>query len=445
MCYIAQAKSKKRPTGIDMTELPLFLAAGIVAIAAAILMLLSSNAVHSALFLVITMVAIAFLFLLLNAPFLAMIQITVYAGAIMVLFLFVIMLLGSEQPEQAQPVEQKRFRWFLPAALTLALTLLFAIGLTIVASVQNPSNLQQTPGDVPRLRIVHAVAEAGPVDVQLEGETIIDDLEFREGTEWLNMQPGVFDISLVSESGETYTSEVSLTEGAVGTLIAYSDGATIKFGYAAEDLSTVSEDRSGRLIVFNAYPSVDAIALIDTGSDFVDDDTTTIVGDIGLGIASAPIVVDEGEVHWRFVQADAFDQQIAALPEFEIERNVSDLVILTDERFEDGSVTGAVRPTVISFDTPARLSFGGPQAIGFLLFTDYLLPFQLLALLLLAAMVGAIVLTHRQMIQPSNRPGVRRRVSRPLVNVIAAQVGHDVTEESEAKRLPADEPEAVGN
>ncbi len=57
-------------------------------------MLLSDNAVHSALFLIVTMGCIAFLFLLLNAPFLAMIQITVYTGAIMVLFLFVIMLLG---------------------------------------------------------------------------------------------------------------------------------------------------------------------------------------------------------------------------------------------------------------------------------------------------------------------------------------------------------------
>lgn len=429
-----------------MTEFPLFLVAGIVAIAAAIMMLLSSNAVHSALFLVITMVAIAFLFLLLNAPFLAMIQITVYAGAIMVLFLFVIMLLGSEQPEQAQqPVEQKRFRWFLPAALTLALTLLFAIGLTIAASTQNPSNLQQTPDTAPQLRVVHAVSDAGPVDLQLQGETIISDLEFRESTEWLNMQPGVFQITLVSDSGEAYSSEVSLAAGAVGTLIAYSDGTTVKFGYAAEDVSTVSEDRSGRLIVFNAYPDAEAIALIDTGSEFVDDDTTTIVTDIGLGVASAPIVVEEGTVDWDFVQADAFDQEIAPLPEYDFERNRSDLVILTDEQFEDGSVGGTIRPTVITFATPARVAFGGPQAIGYLLFTDYLLPFQLLALLLLAAMVGAIVLTHRQMIQPTTRPGVRRRVSRPLVNVIAAQVGHDVTEESETKRLPADEPEAVGN
>ena len=41
-------------------------------------------------------------------------------------------------------------------------------------------------------------------------------------------------------------------------------------------------------------------------------------------------------------------------------------------------------------------AFGGPRAIGLELFTNYMLVFQLLAVLLLAAMVGAIVLTHRQ-------------------------------------------------
>ncbi len=68
-----------------------------VAIVAAIMMVTSRNAVYSALWLVLNFSAIAIFYLLLNAPFIAMVQITVYAGAIMVLFLFVIMLLGAEQ------------------------------------------------------------------------------------------------------------------------------------------------------------------------------------------------------------------------------------------------------------------------------------------------------------------------------------------------------------
>lgn len=75
----------------------LFIAMALVSIGSAIMMLRSHNAIHSALWLVLNFTAIAVLYVLLNAPFIAMVQITVYAGAIMVLFLFVIMLLGAEQ------------------------------------------------------------------------------------------------------------------------------------------------------------------------------------------------------------------------------------------------------------------------------------------------------------------------------------------------------------
>ena len=74
-----------------------FIILGIIAVSAGVGMLLSRNAIHSALFLILNMTTIAVLYLVLNAPFIAMVQITVYAGAIMVLFLFVIMLLGAEQ------------------------------------------------------------------------------------------------------------------------------------------------------------------------------------------------------------------------------------------------------------------------------------------------------------------------------------------------------------
>ena len=77
-------------------DLILFLILALVAIATAVGMLISRNAVYSALFLVLNFVTVAVFYLLLGAPFIAMAQVTVYAGAIMVLFLFVIMLLGAE-------------------------------------------------------------------------------------------------------------------------------------------------------------------------------------------------------------------------------------------------------------------------------------------------------------------------------------------------------------
>ncbi|MCB0036750.1 MAG: NADH-quinone oxidoreductase subunit J, partial [Anaerolineales bacterium] len=74
----------------------LFIVLAIVAIGAALGMLVSRNAVYSALFLILNFATMSVFYILLNAPFLAMVQVTVYAGAIMVLFLFVIMLLGAE-------------------------------------------------------------------------------------------------------------------------------------------------------------------------------------------------------------------------------------------------------------------------------------------------------------------------------------------------------------
>jgi NADH-quinone oxidoreductase subunit J len=77
-------------------DLILFLILALIAVVTALGMLFSRNAVYSALFLVLNFVTVAVFYILLSAPFIAMAQITVYAGAIMVLFLFVIMLLGAE-------------------------------------------------------------------------------------------------------------------------------------------------------------------------------------------------------------------------------------------------------------------------------------------------------------------------------------------------------------
>lgn len=72
----------------------LFLLFGSVAVVAALGMLISRNPVSSALWLILVMCSIAGLYMTLNAEFIAVIQVLVYAGAIMVLFLFVIMLLN---------------------------------------------------------------------------------------------------------------------------------------------------------------------------------------------------------------------------------------------------------------------------------------------------------------------------------------------------------------
>lgn len=74
----------------------LFWVCAIFAVVGAVGMLVSRKAVHSALFIVFTMINIAVLYISLNAPFLGMVQIIVYTGAIMMLFVFVMMIVGVD-------------------------------------------------------------------------------------------------------------------------------------------------------------------------------------------------------------------------------------------------------------------------------------------------------------------------------------------------------------
>ncbi|MBN1452429.1 MAG: NADH-quinone oxidoreductase subunit J [Anaerolineales bacterium] len=113
-------------------DLILFFILALVAVAAAIGMLLSQNAVYSALFLVINFATVAVFYLLLGAPFIAMAQITVYAGAIMVLFLFVIMLLGAEKLAPGKVLPYQR-----PLAMGLAAVLVVEAAYLLLVRVQS--------------------------------------------------------------------------------------------------------------------------------------------------------------------------------------------------------------------------------------------------------------------------------------------------------------------
>lgn len=101
-------------------ELVVFVVTAVVAVVGAVAMVLSKNAVHSALFLLLNFGSISVLYLLLRAPFLFMVQLIVYAGAIIVLFLFVVMLLGAERVEDTPDA----IAWQRPVAIGLGVLLL---------------------------------------------------------------------------------------------------------------------------------------------------------------------------------------------------------------------------------------------------------------------------------------------------------------------------------
>jgi len=100
-------------------EVILFFVFGFVAAVTAIIMITRSNPVISALFLVLNFAALAGLYLTLNAQFIAVTQIIVYAGAIMVLFLFVLMLL--------RPENEKKFLELNPKIKIFAMIVAFVV------------------------------------------------------------------------------------------------------------------------------------------------------------------------------------------------------------------------------------------------------------------------------------------------------------------------------
>lgn len=110
-------------------EQAIFYIAAAAAVGAGLAMVLARNSVHAALFLVGTQLSLAVLFLLQGAFFIAVLQIIVYAGAIMVLFVFVVMLLGVDREEALiEPLRMQR-----PLAIGLGLILVTEIAYLLLS------------------------------------------------------------------------------------------------------------------------------------------------------------------------------------------------------------------------------------------------------------------------------------------------------------------------
>ena len=118
----------------------LFLTFAAIAVGCAINLVLQTHPISSALSLIGVMVSLAVLYLLLGGPFIAAVQVIVYAGAIMVLFVFTIMLLNT----QAEAAARRRV---LPAAISLPLIFaLVGLGSYIVATQTPPGAMVRFGG-----------------------------------------------------------------------------------------------------------------------------------------------------------------------------------------------------------------------------------------------------------------------------------------------------------
>ena len=148
MGVLAQAAQAATPSS---AELVVFVIIGALALGSAVSMVLMRNAVHAALMLVLNFFTIAVLYAVNEAQFLATVQIIVYAGAIMVLFLFVLMLLGVDKEN---PATRDHVRGLKASGVVLGVVLFGALAIGVggpylatSAACPSPPTEQGTPAE----------------------------------------------------------------------------------------------------------------------------------------------------------------------------------------------------------------------------------------------------------------------------------------------------------
>jgi NADH-quinone oxidoreductase subunit J len=111
----------------------LFYVFGAIAVVSSLLVIAQRNPIYSVLLLILSFGALSGLYVLLDAPFVAVIQIIVYAGAIMVLFLFVVMLLNAPQEETEEDLADPtvRVRWKMAGVQRFGAVLAIAFGVEL--------------------------------------------------------------------------------------------------------------------------------------------------------------------------------------------------------------------------------------------------------------------------------------------------------------------------
>lgn len=115
----------------------IFYLTSVIALASTVLALTRSNATHALIYLILSLLAVAVLFFLMGAPFAAALEVIIYAGAIMVLFVFVIMMLNLGPAGDAKEKEWLAGRyWVIPGLMAglLLLELLIAVSATSSAT-----------------------------------------------------------------------------------------------------------------------------------------------------------------------------------------------------------------------------------------------------------------------------------------------------------------------
>ncbi len=440
----------------------LFLVVSFVAVVAAGMMLTRQNAVHSALFLIVNFGCVAFLYLMLDAPFLAMVQVTVYTGAIMVLFLFVIMLLGAETTTDTSG----RMRWlgFTGTAVAILLLLIFAFPL---ASDMLADESGAGPDGRTQLRVINAipggenetfrVMEMGfamPLAGTVSGNVLLDAAE--ESIDDMRIEDVAYEYSRESAqgyaelaagdymvtagvgdgsyvSGPIYTESVTLAPETAYSVVFYEDAeGLVAVTVLEDDISGPSVGKM-RLTLFNAVTDKQ-VSLVDVGQytarrTLCETDSCGSLIPHRILIEQLPagehtsLDLEEGTYNLAFVDRDL--SVLRTLADYNAERGLIETRVLVREPGVPGSQPSYRAAVFNAIGVPA---FGSPESVGQVLFIEYVLPVMLVGVLLLVALIGVIVLARPDALAQAERRRInrRRRVNRPLVSVISQQTGSNV-------------------
>src|SRR5215467_2431096 len=140
-------------TATATTTSVVFWVLAIVSVAAALGMILSPRAVHCAVLLAVVMLSLAVLYLTAGAPFLAAVQIIVYTGAVLMLFLFVIMIVGVSAADSLRETIRGQRLWAGLAAIALLVLLALTIGHATIGPAA-PASLRYGSGNVKSIAVL---------------------------------------------------------------------------------------------------------------------------------------------------------------------------------------------------------------------------------------------------------------------------------------------------
>ena len=144
-------------------DLVIFWVPAIVAIAATFMVVTRKNASHALVYLVVSLLAVAAIFFMLGAPFAAALEVVVYAGAIVVLFLFVVMMLNL-----GRSAALRESRWLQPGMWVLPGILVTVLLLAMVYALAGYEAVPTSAVEVPPRAVGYALFGPGPYLLAVE-------------------------------------------------------------------------------------------------------------------------------------------------------------------------------------------------------------------------------------------------------------------------------------